>query len=318
MEGVHPRVEAEALVDVLLGGAVVPDQPDGGGEGVVVGQDRARVAVRAEVLAGVEAGGGDPAPEAVAVLPAGALGLRAVLDDRSAAGQLEQGPHGGELAVEVDGQQGDGVRECVGDPLRVDQEVFGVGVHQDGPQTGPDHGLGGGDEGVGGQHHAAAGGQAEGAQGEFEGVGAVGDADAVAGAAERGVVGLEALHHRPFHVAAGGEHPVEPGADVLGDLGVCGPQIHERNRCVGGRHRLLSCPSGRWLGGSVARWLSGSMARWLDGSVGRPVLRSARPARAASPRRHRTSHRTSHRASHRSAAYRAVTTRSCWVSVSAW
>ena len=76
----------------------------------------------------------------------------------------------------------------------------------------------------------AARAHADRAQGELERVGAVGDADAVRDLRERGVRGLEPADGRPADERRGREDLVEARAHLLGDLGLLGPQVHQRDR----------------------------------------------------------------------------------------
>ena len=85
LDRVEPVVPAFDHVRVLARPAEIAEQPDALRELLVVGRHRAAVAVRAEVLARVEAEGGGP-PEAAdpASLVAGAVRLARVLDEGEA------------------------------------------------------------------------------------------------------------------------------------------------------------------------------------------------------------------------------------------
>src|SRR6185437_1786315 len=81
LQRVEPAVAADDDVLVLAPAAVVGPDPDRVGEFGVVGDHRAGVAVCAEVLARVEAGGRDAAEAGLPAVAAGALALGRVLDD---------------------------------------------------------------------------------------------------------------------------------------------------------------------------------------------------------------------------------------------
>ena len=85
MNSVEPLVPGDRHVLVLPQLTEVAQDPDLRRQLLVVGHDGSRVAVRTEVLAGVEAERGDP-PERAAAPPLvlGAVGLRSVFDEHKA------------------------------------------------------------------------------------------------------------------------------------------------------------------------------------------------------------------------------------------
>ncbi len=104
LQRVHPAVEPEDLMLVLAGprGRAIIRIRSATSAGR--GQHRTGVAVRAEVLARVETGGGDvPRAPATGAVPAGALGLRRVLHHPAAdlLGDRQQPLHRRRLPVQV-------------------------------------------------------------------------------------------------------------------------------------------------------------------------------------------------------------------------
>ena len=145
LEPVHAIVEAELGVVVAAALGVVAQAPQPLGDRLVIGRDRAGLAVGTEVLSRVEAeAAAQPeraGPLAVVACP---VGLGGVLDDRNAAAatDLQQRPHVGGLAVEMNRQDRPGsARDLsldlaqvhrVGDRIDVDEDRPGPDV-ADGP-----------------------------------------------------------------------------------------------------------------------------------------------------------------------------------------
>jgi hypothetical protein len=113
--------------------------------------------------------------------------------------------------------------------IGVDEECLGVDVGEDRDGAGPDHGQGAGDEGVGGNDDLVAGAYTAGAEGDLEGVGAVGDPDAVAYSNEGGELGLECLPLVAEDEDRAIDDPRPSSTNLVGDLGVLGPQVNQRD-----------------------------------------------------------------------------------------
>ena len=224
LDGVEPGVHADHVVDVAGHRTVVAQPSYLGGDGGVVGGDRARVAGGTQVLARVEAGGGDGGqPSRAAAVEPGALGLGSVLDQRHAGGvaDLLEADHRRELAEQVHrdhrlGAVGDRRLDQVG----VDEQPVVVAVHEHGCRTDARDRLRGGDERVGGEHDLATGADTRSPQRELERVGAVADADAVVDPGEGGVLTLEVGDRRPVDEGRGGEDGGDACLDLGCDLGV--------------------------------------------------------------------------------------------------
>ena len=106
--------------------------------------------------------------------------------------------HVSSLTVQVDGQNGLGVRCDLGlDLAHVHQVGVGIDIDKHRSRTGQQDGLGRGDEGVRHGDHLVARSNAHGAQNDVQRAGAVADADAVLDAAELGELPLEGLHVLP-------------------------------------------------------------------------------------------------------------------------
>ena len=183
-------------------------------------------------------------------MPARALRLRGVLDDRDAVrgGQRQQSLDRGALPVQVHRHDRPGARgERPAHGGRVDQQVVVVDVDRNRHRADPRDGLRRRHEGGGGQHHLVAAADARGAQRQLEGVGAVGDADAVPDAEVVGVVALEGRHLRAADEATGAEDLLEPGAHLGRDLGVLRDQVDERNP-----HRPITAAGRRRAGGRAS------------------------------------------------------------------
>ena len=194
---------------VLLAAAVVAQDADLLGDGVVVGGDQAAVAEAAEVLAREEAVGAgiaDAAGHASAV--GGAEGLGAVLDDLQTVflGDRADLVHVGRLAEQVHRQDRARAPGYGGaDGLRVDVEAAGQDVHEHRDGAAVADGLGGGDEGEGGGDDLVALADAGGAQGQVQGIGTGGAAEGVTHAKVVGGFLLEGLHIGAEDVAGIGQ-----------------------------------------------------------------------------------------------------------------
>jgi hypothetical protein len=128
-------------VAVLGDSAVVGDRPYQVGEFLVVGEHRARVAVGAEVLAGVEAGGRDAAAARRPAVAGRALALRGVLDDPYVGPAVGLQPVTvGQLAVQVHRHHRAGGRADRGQRgLRVEEIRVGQAVREDRSGADPGH-----------------------------------------------------------------------------------------------------------------------------------------------------------------------------------
>jgi hypothetical protein len=192
---------------------VVAQEPHAARDCGVVGHDRAALAVRAEVLAGVEAeaAGARERPDAATLVEC-AVRLRRVLDDDEivALGYFVHGVHVRRLAVEVDGD--DGARALGHGALQlcgVEVVGDGVAVHEDGRGPYGRDGLGRGEEGVGRDDDLVAGADAARQQREVERRRAVRDADALARADVVRELALERLDLAPEHEGRRVEHALD-------------------------------------------------------------------------------------------------------------
>ncbi len=129
--------------------------------------------------------------------------------------------------------------------VRIQQQMLVVDVGEHRQRARAQHRLGGGHEGVhrqddlvstdivtgsGSGASASAGTDAGRAQRQLDSVGAVAHTHAVPDTTEVGVLALEGGNLLPTDKRGGREHLVEPGPHLLGDLGLCSRQIHQRNR----------------------------------------------------------------------------------------
>lgn len=124
----------------------------------------------------------------------------------------------------------------------VDEQRILVHVDQHGRGTSPDHGLGCRDEGVGGQDHLVARSDIQRSDGELHRVCAVGDANAVRGTRERGVLVLERAHVGAPDECSRGEDAVDVRPQVVGDLRLLGNKVDQGDCGIHGvlRSRLTS------------------------------------------------------------------------------
>ena len=231
---VEARVVADLGVEHAVLGAVGAKPPGGGGELVVVGDDRAPVAEAAQVLGGEEAEGGGVAERSGhACRRARAGGLRGVLEHAQAVrlGELAQLGHRRRVPVQVDRAGAPWCASPIAGSARRRGHVEGprVDVAEDRRRAGVDDRLGGRVEGERGHDDLVAGADAEGPQRDRQRVGAVGDADAVAGPEEVRELGLEGLDLGPEDVAAGAKHRGLAVGDLLqqGSSASCGREQRE-------------------------------------------------------------------------------------------
>jgi len=187
LQGVHASTDPDAGVDIALALTVDADLAAGLGQGVVVGEDGAAVAVASQRLAGEETGATQSAQVATLLtLVFSAEDLGGIFDDRDVAVAGRDGVDGvhvRRLAIEADRHDRLGLGGDPGLDLgRVDVAGVGLDVHEDGGGTNQDNHLGGGDEGEGGGDDLVAGTNAECHQADQQGLGAAGDRDAVLGA----------------------------------------------------------------------------------------------------------------------------------------
>ncbi len=217
---------------VLAGRSVLAHEAGAGGEGLVGGEHRTGIAIGTEVLAWVKARGGYASERARALpVPAGAVRLSGVLHDRDGVGErVAQQIDLGGLAVEMHWQDRAGPgRHCGGRRGRVDQCGVVVAVHEHRRSTGARDGLGRGDERVCGDDALVTQSDPEGAQRHLDRVRAVADADTVRRAGESGEGGLERRHGWPADERGAGQDVSPARGDLVGDLGVLGGEIDERD-----------------------------------------------------------------------------------------
>ena len=230
---VEPRIEAALQVHVFHPAAVVAQHAQPLGQLGIVGGDRAAVAEGAEILGRketVRAGMAERAGPPSAHL--GALRLRHVLDHFQPVlvGQRHDGVHVGRLAVEMDRHDRPGARrDRGGDPLGIDVDPAGRRLDRHHRGAHRRHREPGRDIGVGRHDHLVAGAEVPGAQHQLQRLQPVAQADAVRGAAEGGVLGLEGLdflaEHEParFHDAGIG------GIELGLQLGIDRLHVEERD-----------------------------------------------------------------------------------------
>jgi hypothetical protein len=145
----HPVVVTGHLVLVPLAHALVAQDAQPVGDGVVVGRDHAAL-TGGEVLGGVEGERSDPERAGTGAVVGRTVGLRRVLHDVQAAvpGDGHERVHVGGLAVEVDRHEHLGAVPDRGrDGRRVDREVVLADVREPGRGAGLEDGVEGGDEG---------------------------------------------------------------------------------------------------------------------------------------------------------------------------
>ena len=217
LQGIHAPTNADARMHVAPLLPMDANLAHGRSQGVVVGEDRATVAVATERLAREEAGAADG--REVAAFPALVVGTKAlgsVLDHRQVV-TCSDGVdfvHIRRLAVEADRHDGFGLRRDGGFDLAcIDVAGIGLDIDEDRHGSEQDDDFGGGDEGEGGGDHLVARLDAERHEGDEQGFGTAGDGDAVAGAG----VGFEAFFEfadfRPHDVLAVVEHLLDARVD---------------------------------------------------------------------------------------------------------
>ncbi len=206
-------------------------------------QHSAGIAVRPQVLAGIEAGGGDVSGGSGGdATTRCALGLSGVLDhlDTDVSGDLSKGPDRSHLAVQVDRHhRARAVGDAIGDARRVEQERVVVDVGEHGNSTEAPHRSSAGDEGVRRHDDLVPRLQPEGTKRELDRVGSTAHADAVPHAAEVGVGALKRADLLPTDERGAGEHPLPPFAHRLLHSGVLRLQVNQRNM-----HRCAHPPKG--------------------------------------------------------------------------
>ena len=215
----------------------------------VVRDHHPRVAVRAEVLAGIEAEARRVAerPRAAAA-DRSTVRLRRVLEHGDAASGrdgVDRG-HVRRMPVEVHGQDHLGLGGDRGLELRgVHGEGLRIDVDEHRPRAVQQDRLAGGDEGVGDGDHLVLGADPVGLQGQGEGVGAVGHPDRVGGPAPGRELGLEQAAVLALDEVAALDDARDGGVDLGLDAAVLGPEIDHGNG--GGRaHRaIVGEPLGR-------------------------------------------------------------------------
>ena len=252
LQGLHPAVEPGVRRRAAVVAAPAPQRAHGPGVCVVVGDDHAALAVRPEVLGGVEAEAAEVAQAAdppSAVL--GPVRLRRVLDDRQPVppGHGQQRVEVGRMAVEMHGDHRLGPRgDRFGRPVHVHRAGAGIDVHEHRGGPGVADGRDGGDEREGHRYHFVAGSGPDREQGEMQGAGPRVDGDAVRGPAVGGELALEGRHFRSEHELSAREHARRRFVDLRADRRVLAPEVHQGHFGHGargaGRHASGS-PSAR-------------------------------------------------------------------------
>ncbi len=212
--------------------AVVAHRSQAASGRVVGRQDRTCVSPRSEVLAGIEAGGGDVTEgHRRATEPPRTLGLGGVFDDDDARADDRADLFDRRcLAVEVHRDDGRGPRaDGSGDGVGIEQQVVLLAVGKHDGRAGAHDGLGGGHERVGREDDLVAWPDAGGPEGQLDGVGAVADADGVVGAAEGGQVALEALDLCTKHEVAPVDDPADHGKDLRPQRFMLATEVDERD-----------------------------------------------------------------------------------------
>ena len=217
LQGVQPAVHAHADVVVATVLPVAGNLPHHFGEFVVIGEDGASVAVAAQRLAGKEAGAGDGGEVAAfAAFVAGAKALGCVFNNGDAVpgGNGVDGVEVCALAIQAYRDDSLGARGDRGfQQGRVEVVVAGVDVyiHRVGPQQG--HGFGRGNVGEAGGDDFVARADAQRHLGDLQRVGAVGHADAVAGAGVGRELFFQFGHFRAQDVLAVVQHALDASID---------------------------------------------------------------------------------------------------------
>jgi hypothetical protein len=238
LEAVHPVVEPDRIVVVALGLAVVAHRPRERRDLVVIGCERASLAVGTQVLTGVEAprGCAPERPHRPAAVGR-AVRLAGVLEDRDAAsgGDRIDRIEVGRTAVEVDRHdraRASGDRGF--DPCRVEVRSLGKDVREDRRRAGVGDRLRGRDEGVRGGDDLVArpdpGREEREVQRARPGV----ERDAVPGSRELGELALERGHLVSEHELAAAADTVDRGEDLLAQRLVLPTEV-----VVGNVHRLI-------------------------------------------------------------------------------
>ena len=200
-----------------------------------IGEHGTGVAVRAEVLARVEAGGRDVSQSAGPhAVTAGPLRLGRVFHHPGAdpLGQRQQPLHRRRLPVQVNRDDGPGARgHRGGHGIDVDEVAVVVGaVGENRPGPGPAHRLGGRDERVGWQDALVARPDPQPAQRNLDRIGPVRHADALLHAAEVGVFTLKCGHLRAADERGAGQHLLPAGCHLPGDRRMLRLQVDKRNQ----------------------------------------------------------------------------------------
>ena len=162
----------------------------------------------------------------------GTLRLRHVLDHREPmpAGQRHDRLHVGRLAVEMDGHDRPGARrDRRRNPVGIDVGAGGRRLDRHGLGTDRRHRQPGRDVGIGRHDDLVARTEIPGAQHQLQRLQPIAEADAVTGAAERRVLGLERLDFLAEHEPAGFHHPEIGGIEVGLQLGIDRLHVEKRN-----------------------------------------------------------------------------------------
>lgn len=230
---VQPRIHALFVIDVFPARAVIAQQHHPRGETRVIGRDRARIAKRAKVLAGIETPADDIAMRADApALVSRTMGLRGILDHAQAvtAGDVEDRVQIGRLAIEMHGQQRAGSRGNRGlDACGVD--IMGGGIRLDrdghGPHTRDRQPCR--DISVRGHDHLVARPDIERAQRKDQRIQPIGQPDRMGRAAIGGPVSLEGFDLGAKDIQARGQHTRYSGINLRLEFAVGRAEIEEGN-----------------------------------------------------------------------------------------
>ena len=240
LDGVEAAVQSDADAIVLAAALAVHAQaPQDLRELVVVGEDRAAVAVAAERLGGKEARAGrvGQRPD-LAVAIGRAEGLRGVVDHEQLLRVGDRGDRGvvGGLAEQID--RDDRLRlepelarhrDRAGEALRIEIEAPLLHVHQHRRRADQRRDLGGGVEREGRHEHRVAGADALRHQRHQQRIGAAGAGDRVTGAAERREIGFDRVHLGAQDELAMAEHARDRIVDRAAKPPALGGNVNERD-----------------------------------------------------------------------------------------
>ncbi len=219
LQGVHAPAHAHAGVHVALALAMDADFAHGLGQGVVVGEDGAAVAVAAQGLAGEKAGAADSAEVAALTTFVGsAKALGGVFND----GQVGvfgcdsvDGVHVGGLAVKAHRHDGLGFGRDLGlDEVGVYVARVGLDIHKHGLGAEQHDHLGRGHKGKGRGDDLVIGLDVQGHEAHQQGLGTAGHRDAVLRTREGREPVFQLFDFGTHYVLAMLQHRVDAGLDL--------------------------------------------------------------------------------------------------------